>query len=98
MKASWKRYKELELIPDAMWESVLKEAKLNRLKSFSWLNKFWDFVVNITTKSNEPHIQEKRDRSGYTWWEIYDPLTGRSSCFSTRAEVLAWLEQRYYRE
>lgn len=98
MKASWKRYKELELIPDSMWESVLREAKLKRLKSPSWVNKIWNGIVNLLTKESEPCIREKRDRDGYVWWEVYDPLTGRTSCFSSRAEVLAWLDQRYYRE
>lgn len=98
MKANWKRYKELELIPDSMWESALREAKRNRLSSHSWLNKLWNAIANLFTKESEPHIRERCDRDGGIWWEVYDPLTGRSSCFSSRAEVLAWLDQRYYRE
>lgn len=98
MKTKWKLYKELELIPDAMWEDVLREAKPHRSNSHSWLNKLWTSIVNALTKESEPYIRERHDRDGNIWWEVCDPATGKSFCASSKAEVLAWLERRYYRD
>jgi len=98
MKTNWKLYKELELIPDEMWEDVLRNARSHQLSSRFRMNKLFTVIGSILTKEPEPDIREKKDVSGTIWWEVYDPLTGRHSCLSSRAEVLAWLEQRYYRK
>lgn len=98
MKTNWKRYKELELISDAMWEDALREAKPLRSNSHSWLNKLWTCIVNALTKETEPYIRERRDRDDNIFWEVYDPSTGQSFCSSSKTEVLAWLERRYYRD
>jgi hypothetical protein len=99
MKTHAKRrlYQKLELIPDAMWESMMAEAKQQRSHSRFWLRRIWDFVVDCYIPTTEPRIWEKRDRHGITWWEVYDPMTGQSRCCSSKQEVRAWLEQRYYR-
>jgi hypothetical protein len=91
---NWERYKQLELIPDAMWEAVLAEAKQHS-KLQHWLNLVWAFLVDCLIENTEPRIREKRDRRGCISWEAYDPTTGTTHCFSSKAEVLAWLEQRH---
>lgn len=95
MNPNWERYKQLELIPDAMWEAVLAEAKQHS-KSQGWLNLVWAFLVDCLIENAEPRIREKRDRYEYIYWEAYDPMTGKTHYFASKAEVLSWLEQRYY--
>lgn len=98
MKTNWELYKELELIPDAMWEDVRRKAKLHRLNSRSGLHRVLTIIGNILTKEPEPCIRERYDRNGDVWWEVYDPLARKTRCFSSKAEVMAWLEGRYYRK
>lgn len=50
----------------------------------------------LTTNRFEPHVKQKCDRWGNCYWQIYDPLTGFESCFSSEQEVREWLERRYY--
>jgi hypothetical protein len=94
---NWELYKELELIPDAMWESVLAEAK-RCSKSWGWLRSVWAFLANSLIENPEPRIQERCDRHGCMTWEVYDPTTGTRHCFSSKAEVLAWLERRHHHQ
>ncbi|WAL62426.1 hypothetical protein [Thermocoleostomius sinensis] len=94
---NWERYKQLELIPDAMWEATLDEAKQHS-KSQGWLNLVWDFLVDCLIETTEPRIREKHDRHHKCIsWEAYDPTTGTTHCFSSKTEVLAWLERRHFR-
>ncbi len=46
---------------------------------------------------NEPRVWEWRDSYGRVWWSVYDPKTERYACLSSQAEVLQWLEERFYR-
>lgn len=99
MKTQWETYKKLELIPDAMWEAALQDAALRKLPQLHlqpWFKKVWQFIGDIFVKDAEPKIWQKCDRDGNLCWYVYDPVTGSSGCFSSRAEVLSWLESRYY--
>jgi hypothetical protein len=44
----------------------------------------------------EPHVEQKCDRSGNIYWQIYDPITGSCCSLSSEQEVKAWLDNRYY--
>lgn len=96
MKAKWEVYKELELIPDSMWNAMLAEAKLPHLTWRSWFNNFWVMIIDFLTRDTDPHIWEKRDRYGNVVWCVYDPTTEKTFYFSSTAEVYIWLEERYY--
>lgn len=96
-RTKWETYKELELIPDSMWDAVLKEAKSHHRASHSWLDKLWELIVNAITTGSEPVIREVYDRNGFLSWHVYDPITSESLHFSSETEVVAWLERRYYR-
>lgn len=52
-------------------------------------------LVNFFAGSHQPQISTVV-RNGQTLWKAYDPVTQESTHFSSEAEVLAWLEQRYY--
>ncbi len=47
--------------------------------------------------SDEPRVWQRRDSQGQIWWYVYDPKTERYACLSSQAEVLQWLEERFYR-
>lgn len=95
MKTKWERYKELELISDAMWESGLRHVEFPTSNLKSWLKRFCRVLMDIFANDPEPRIWEKYDRDGHPYWYVYDPVTGASGSFSSRAEVLSWLEARY---
>jgi hypothetical protein len=44
---------------------------------------------------DEPRITQRHDRQGNLYYQIYDPMTGRSASFGSESEIRWWLEQRY---
>lgn len=96
MKAKWDLYKELELIPDSMWNDALRKAKLPTFNLGFWWHKISTLVIEILVRDSEPKIYEKYDRDGNPYWYVYDPVTGASAAFSSKSEILTWLESRYY--
>lgn len=64
------------------------------LKSKSFLSYAWKAIS--APVSSEPQVWQQRDRSGQTYWQVYDPETSRSASLSSEQEVRQWLEQRYY--
>lgn len=63
----------------------------------SWLKKLWRSLVTALVQRSEMHIWQTADRSGHTWWNVYDPTTGETVRLDSDAEVRAWIEQSYYR-
>lgn len=50
---------------------------------------------SVSTRA-EPEIRQTLDRTGQTWWKVYDPLTGHTAYLESEAEVQIWLEERLY--
>ena len=67
--------------------------------------KISSFIVNIfrgirrsfVASKNEPHIEQKRDRRGNLYWQVYDFTTNKSYTFGSSRDVRAWSEERYNR-
>jgi hypothetical protein len=59
------------------------------------LHQIWNSWINALTNT-EPKIERKCDRAGNCYFQVYDPITGRSSTFGSAEEILYWLEARYY--
>ena len=57
-----------------------------------WVQYLQGWLVN----SHEPMIEEKCDRDGNRYWQVYDPITQNLRCFDSENDVRIWLEQRYY--
>jgi hypothetical protein len=57
------------------------------------LGRFWHRIMTVNP---DPQIREKRDRSGQSYWQVYDPMSQTSRRFFAEEEVYRWLEQRYY--
>ena len=75
--------------------SVRTTSRFAKLTTFA--NNQLQFLWRYFSQRLEPKIWQKRDRYGNSYWVVYDPTTGHSSCFSSEQEVRVWLEQRYYR-
>ncbi|MCU0569042.1 MAG: hypothetical protein MUF49_20880 [Oculatellaceae cyanobacterium Prado106] len=58
----------------------------------------WQFLTDYLFKGDELQVWQKCDRHGNTWWEAYDPVSGRSLSYATEQEVRMWLEQVRYRQ
>ncbi len=82
--------KRIELV-DAQEQERFKKAK-----PLSVVNTIWQHLIAILTKQPELQVQQRSDRFGNTWWEAYDPVTGRSASFGSETDMLAWIEARYY--
>jgi hypothetical protein len=50
----------------------------------------------MLNQENELKVWQSCDRFGQTWWHAYDPLTERYVCRDSEADILIWLEERYY--
>jgi hypothetical protein len=73
------------------------EVQSTRSTLSDWLNKSWTSLVHHLTRSHEPRICQKFDRTGQPYWQCYDPSTQQLIyCFS-EDEIFDWLEQLPYR-
>ena len=53
-------------------------------------------LVNLLSGDREPKVYHRRDRQGYSYLEVYDPVSGKTHTFKTTHEAGVWLEHRYY--
>ncbi|WP_242063184.1 hypothetical protein [Nostoc sp. FACHB-892] len=74
--------------------SILKK-KFNS-KFWEFLHSIWKiFVKKLLLDSNELQVWQKVDRYGNTYWQAYDPATGKSFSSGSQADVCMWIEQLY---
>ncbi len=78
-------------------EQILNQAEPNfpKNKLVSIINSIGQHLVAVMTNEQELQVWQSSDRSGKTWWHGYDPVTGRSVCRDSEAEMRIWLEERY---
>ncbi len=62
---------------------------------WSWLQRVWQRLIQELTSADELKVWEKRDRKGNTYWEAYDPMTGKHFYSGSGADMIAWMEQLY---
>ncbi|WP_414548283.1 hypothetical protein [Anabaena sp. CCY 0017] len=55
-------------------------------------------LVTALSASSELQVWQKSDRYGHIYWRAYNPITGRSACFGSEAEMRIWIEMQYYQE
>lgn len=82
---------KLELLYQKTEPTSVKQSQV-----FSFLNRLWQQLVIGLTKAQEPQIWQSYDRQKNLWWHGYDPITGRSICRDSEAEMRIWLEERYH--
>jgi len=44
-----------------------------------------------------PRVYQRRDQHGRVWWDIHNPLTGKTTCVATEEEVRLRMETGNYR-
>ena len=59
---------------------------------------WWHRLVDTLAGANGLQVWQRRDRSGNRYWNAYDPATGRSTTSGSKAEILAWIEERRYQK
>ncbi|MFQ4145060.1 hypothetical protein [Chlorogloeopsis sp. ULAP02] len=66
-------------------------------KSVLWkiVGIFWQKIVKLLQENQELQVYQKDDRNGNTYWQVYDPLTGKSFTSGSESDIRAWIEQLY---
>lgn len=62
------------------------------------VNKICQRIVTLINHASELQVWQTRDRSGHSWWNGYDPSTGKSIRLDSEAEMRMWIEERYYQD
>jgi hypothetical protein len=62
----------------------------------SKLPEMWQSLVTLLTTSSELQVWQTRLANGDYSWHAYDPMTNRSACFGSEAEMRVWIEMQYY--
>ena len=73
-----------------------EQKQVEESKLFSALKAIWQHLLTTLTNNNELQIWQTTDQLGNTWWNGYDPATGRFTSLATEAEMRIWIEERYY--
>lgn len=60
------------------------------------INKICQGVVTLINHASELRVWQSSDRKGHSWWNAYDPTTGKSISLDSEAEMRMWIEERYY--
>lgn len=61
-------------------------------------NKICKRFVTLINHASELRVWQSRDRAGHSWWNAYDPTTGKSISLDSEAEMRMWIEERYYQD
>lgn len=62
----------------------------------SMSQRFWDWLYAVMMPTSAPKITQKRDRKGQEYYQVYDPISGRTQTFGSELETRIWLDQRFY--
>ncbi len=73
-----------------------KKNRKIRLVISSAFKKALQGLLESLIGSNDLQIWQSCDRSGTTWWHVYDPITGKHSSVASEEELRIWIEKRYY--
>lgn len=72
------------------------KVQTKKADSLAPLKRVWQRFINYLNTQNELQVWQSSDRDGHTWWNAYDPITGRTTKRNSEAEMRAWIEERYY--
>ncbi|MDZ7952083.1 hypothetical protein [Nostoc sp. DedQUE09] len=62
----------------------------------SKLQEFWHSLITVMASSSQLQVWQNHLANGDCSWHAYDPMTGRSACFGSEAEMRMWIETQYY--
>ncbi|MEH2085011.1 MAG: hypothetical protein V7K89_35070 [Nostoc sp.] len=62
----------------------------------SKLQKSWYSLITVMASSSQLQVWQNHLANRDCYWHAYDPMTGRSACFGSEAEMRIWIETHYY--
>lgn len=62
------------------------------------IKKLGQRIAEYFTSQSEIKVWQLQDRSGNTYWRVYDPNTNRSATFGSEEEVRIWIEELFYQQ
>jgi hypothetical protein len=80
-------------------QSSLEKSQITRIgqQLKERVGKMSKAIAARVMHSSDPTINERRDRWGNVYYQVYDPRTQKSAVFGSELEIRYWLEQRYAR-
>lgn len=85
-------YEHLELIPHS--ESRKTHSIGTFIKSIG--THIANGIARVFIESHEPHIWMKPNSQGHPIWYVRDSKTKHVSRFSSKQDVMVWLDERFY--
>jgi hypothetical protein len=77
-------------------ETVTTASSKDKLNFLQKIQNLWSKLVNLVfANPEEIEVVQKSDRQGNTYWQVYDPASGKSFCSGSESDVLAWIEYLY---
>lgn len=65
----------------------------------NWQKQLWALFGRcsqvLLRDGSEPRIRQITDRTGQTYWQVYDPQCQRCITCTSEDEIRQWFEQRY---
>jgi len=62
------------------------------------IKKLGQRIAEYFTSQSEIKVWQLQDRSGNTYWRVYDPNTNHSATFGSEEEVRMWIEELFYQQ
>jgi len=90
MRPQWTRYKQLELIPDWLWEPDVEIPPVQ-----NWIRRMRRSLTCRLLQGDKPAILQTYDRNGEPYCMIYDPSTGNTVRLRSDEEFLEWFNRRF---
>jgi hypothetical protein len=60
------------------------------------ISRLWRCWVHWLANLGDVQVRQRVDRFGNSYWQAYNPLTGRSLCSGSELEIRMWIEQQLY--
>jgi hypothetical protein len=71
------------------------EGSVTQQKRESLVARILQALVAKLSSSNDPQIKLHYNFKGQEYWNVHDPMTGKTATLMDESEVRVWLEQRY---
>jgi hypothetical protein len=58
--------------------------------------RIWERLFDWMMPSSQPEVTQFRERDNSEYYQVYDPVTGKSKTFGSELETRIWLDRRFY--
>jgi hypothetical protein len=89
-------HSESNIVPFTARPSIdLRRAQAKTVRLPLW-ERFLDGLYHLLIPSSEPKVTCKQKSNGDEYYQVYDPVTGKSQTFGSELETRIWLDRRFY--